>query len=97
MEDKVSDGVCPLNGERVVVPKIQRPRIFGRDELASALVGPVLYKGQNAILQQHKGGRRSRMASGEAYLVLKLGIYFLASLNRLLPLVWDHSGGTRLV
>ena len=33
-EDKVSDGVCPLYGLGVVVKGIQKPRVFGGDELA---------------------------------------------------------------
>lgn len=42
VQDKVADGVGALDGEGIAVPVLDKPGVFGRDEVASRLVGPQL-------------------------------------------------------
>lgn len=42
VEDEVSDGIGALNGERVVVPRIDEPGVLSLDEVACLFIGPVL-------------------------------------------------------
>lgn len=46
VQNKVADGIGALDGECVTVPVVHEPRIFGRDEVTSRLVGPQLSKFQ---------------------------------------------------
>lgn len=42
MENEIANGICPLDGEGVVVPGIHEPGVLCCDEVTSQLVGPVL-------------------------------------------------------
>lgn len=42
VEDKVSNGIGSLDGKVEVIPGIEEPRVFVRDEVAGGLVCPVL-------------------------------------------------------
>lgn len=46
VENEVADGISALDGECVAIPVVHEPRVFGRDEVASQLVGPQLSKFQ---------------------------------------------------
>lgn len=44
VENEVADGIGALDRECIAIPVVDEPRIFGRDEVASQLVGPQLNK-----------------------------------------------------
>jgi hypothetical protein len=42
IENEVADRVCALDRERVVIPGIQEPGVFGGQKVASPLISPEL-------------------------------------------------------
>lgn len=91
VEDKVANGIGALDGERVFVPSIQEPRVFGLDEVAGGLVGPQL---REVSTRQKRGHCRS---VGRANLVLEILVGLLAGLLRVNPFLGDHLGSDGLV
>lgn len=55
MKDKVAYGIGALDRKRVSVPGFQKPRVLGRQKLASSLVGPKLEFKLDAGLFFHRG------------------------------------------
>lgn len=83
VEDKVSNGVCSLDGEGVIVPGLQEPGVFGLDEVARRVVGPELQESVRISRSQ---------CPWSAHLVLKVRISLPTALIRNGPLVWDLLG-----